>query len=67
MQISTIHSYAKNLIAQLGTSFGYGIDLGITSSEFYHRKKISDLLDAYIHQKEIEYGKSYTDKLGISM
>ena len=51
MQISTIHSYAKNLIAQLGTSFGYGIDLGITSSEFYRRKKISDLLDAYIHQK----------------
>ena len=65
MQISTIHSYAKNLIAQMGTSFGYGIDLGITSSEFYRRKKISDLLDAYIHQKEIEYGKSYTDKLGM--
>ena len=65
MQISTIHSYAKNLIAQMGTSFGYGIDLGITSSEFYRRKKISDLLDAYINQKEIEYGKNYTDKLGM--
>lgn len=65
MQISTIHSYAKNLIAQMGTSFGYGIDLGITSSEFYRRKKISDLLDAYIHKKEIEYGKNYTDKLGM--
>lgn len=65
MQISTIHSYAKNLIAQMGTSFGYGIDLGITSSEFYRRKKISDLLDAYIHQKRIEYGKDYTDKLGM--
>ncbi|MDD4510043.1 MAG: UvrD-helicase domain-containing protein [Oscillospiraceae bacterium] len=65
MQISTIHSYAKNLIAQLGASFGYGIDLGITSSEFYRRKKTSDLLDAYIHQKELEYGKSYTDRLGM--
>lgn len=65
MQISTIHAYAKNLIAQMGTSFGYGIDLGITSSEFYRRKKISDLLDAYIHQKEMEYGKSYSDKLGM--
>jgi len=65
MQISTIHSYAKKLIAQLGTSFGYGIDLGITSSEFYRRKKISDLLDVYIQQKEIEYGKNYTDKLGM--
>jgi DNA helicase-2/ATP-dependent DNA helicase PcrA len=63
MQISTIHSYAKNLIAQMGTSFGYGIDLGITSSEFYRRKKISDLLDTYIHQKEMEQGKNYTDIL----
>ena len=65
MQISTIHSYAKELIAQLGTSFGYGIDLGITSSEFYRRRKISDLLDAYIRQKQTEYGKDYTDKLGM--
>lgn len=65
MQISTIHSYAKNLIAQMGTSFGYGVDLGITSSEFYRRKKISDLLDAYIHQKEMEQGKDYTDRLGM--
>ena len=65
MQISTIHSYAKNLIAQMGTSFGYGIDLSITSSEFYRRKKISDLLDAYIYQKEMEQGKNYTDKLGM--
>ena len=65
MQISTIHSYAKQLIAQMGTSFGYGVDLGITSSEFYRRKKISDILDKYIHQKEIEYGKNYTDRLGM--
>lgn len=65
MQINTIHSYAKDLIAQMGTSFGYGIDLGITSSEFYRRKKISDLLDDFIHHKEIEYGKNYTDKLGM--
>jgi len=65
MQISTIHSYAKELIAQLGTSFGYGVDLGITSSEFYRRRKISDLLDAYIRQKQIEYGKDFTDKLGM--
>lgn len=65
MQISTIHSYAKDLIAQLGTSFGYGIDLSITSSEFYRRKKISDLLDAYIGQKVSEYGRNYTNKLGM--
>lgn len=65
MQISTIHSYAKKLIAQLGTSLGYGIDLSLTSSEFYRRKKISDCLDAYIQQKEQEYGKSFTAKLGM--
>lgn len=65
MQISTIHSYAKQLIARLGTAFGYGIDLGITSSEYFRRKKISDLLDEYIRQKEMEYGKGYTGKLGM--
>ena len=64
MQISTIHSYAKNLIAQMGTSFGYGIDLSITSSEFYRRKKISDLLDAYIYQKEMAV--SYTHLINIA-
>lgn len=65
MQISTIHSYAKYLIAKLGTSFGYGIDVGITSSEFYRRKKISDILDGYIKQKKIEYGDDYTRRLGM--
>lgn len=65
MQISTIHAYAKNLIAQMGTAFGYGIDLGITSGDFHRRRKISDLLDAYIKQKESECGKNYTDRLGM--
>lgn len=49
----------------MGTSAGYGIDLSITSNEFYRRKKITDLLDEYIHQKEIECGNDYTDKLGM--
>ena len=65
MQISTIHSYAKQLIAQLGTSFGYGIDVGITSSDFYRRKKISDILDKYISKKQMEQGRDYTQKLGM--
>ena len=65
MQISTIHAYAKGLIAKLGTSFGYGVDVGITSSEFYRRKKISDILDSYIQQKKREYGINYTNKLGM--
>lgn len=54
MQISTIHSYAKKVIAQLGTEFGYGIDVSITSSEFHRRRKISDLLDDYIERKKKE-------------
>ena len=65
MQISTIHSYAKKLIGQLGTSFGYGIDVGITSSDFYRRKKISDILDKYISRKQKEQGRDYTLKLGM--
>lgn len=65
MSIRTIHAYAKQLIAQLGTSFGYGIDVGITSSEFYRRKKISDILDAYIHRKKQEQGADFTEKLGM--
>ena len=65
MQISTIHSYAKNLIAQLGTEFGYGIDLGITSSEFYRRKKISEILDTYIKNKVSAHGREYVARLGM--
>lgn len=65
MQISTIHSYAKQLIGQLGTAFGYGIDVGITSSDFFRRKKISDILDRYISCKQKEQGRDYTQKLGM--
>lgn len=65
MQISTIHAYARDLIARLGSSFGYGIDVGITSGEFYRRRKISDLLDAWIRQKTREYGKDYSDRFSL--
>lgn len=65
MQISTIHSYAKQMIAQLGTSFGYGVDVGITSSKFYRRRKISDILDRYINKKQAEQGRDYTEELGM--
>lgn len=63
MQISTIHSYAKQLIARLGTSFGYGVDVGITSSEFNRRQKIADVLDRHIRQKQSD--PAYTEKLGM--
>ncbi len=67
MQISTIHKFAKGLIAKLGTSFGYGVDVSITASEFYRRKMASDILDEYIRQKEIECGKDYPQKLGMPL
>ena len=65
MQISTIHSYAKHIITKLGTEFGYGVDLAITSSEFSRRQKVSEFLDTYISEKERLYGSSYTSGLGL--
>lgn len=65
MQISTIHAYAKSLIAQLGTEFGYGIDLGITSSEFFRRKKISEIIDVYVSKQVKNYGNGYVARLGM--
>ena len=66
MQISTIHSYAKQIISQLGTSFGYGIDLGITSSEYNRRRKISDILDSEIRKNAKKYGSAqYGQMLGM--
>ena len=65
MQISTIHSYAKNLIELLGTEFGYGVDISITSSEYNRRRKISDMLDRYIESQKVKYGEAYTEELGM--
>lgn len=45
MQISTIHSYAKKIISQLGFEFGYGVDLGITSGEYKRKQIISKIVD----------------------
>ena len=64
MQISTIHSYAKNIITKLGTEFGYGIDLAITSSEYNRRQKISEYIDAYISRQEQLHG-DYLQRLGL--
>lgn len=65
MQISTIHSFAKEIITRLGTSFGYGIDLSITSSEYQRKIIIGETVDEYITQKEKELGRGYLDLLGM--
>ena len=64
MQICTIHSYAKYIITKLGTEFGYGVDLAITSSEYNRKQKVAEYLDFYIRNKERLYG-NYTTKLGM--
>ena len=65
IQICTIHILAKQMISQLGTDFGYGIDLNVTSGDYLYREIISDLLDRYIAQKSKEYGPAYSEKLGV--
>ena len=63
MQISTIHSYAKTLMAQLGPEFGYGIDLSVTSSEYQRREKVMARIDAHIRDKRRERGPDYMASL----
>lgn len=65
MQISTIHSYAKKIISQLGFEFGYGVDLGITSGEFKRKQIIAKAVDEYIVACQKKYGSDYVKKLGL--
>lgn len=65
MQISTIHSYAKKIISQLGFEFGYGVDLGITSGEFKRKQIIARAVDEYIVAGQKKYGSDYVKKLGL--
>lgn len=65
MQISTIHSYAKRIISQLGFEFGYGVDLGITSGEFKRKQIISKAVDEYIVACQKKYGSDYVKRLGL--
>ena len=65
MQISTIHSYAKKIISQLGFEFGYGVDIGITSGEYKRKQIISKVVDEYIVAGQKRYGYDYVKKLGL--
>lgn len=65
MQISTIHSYVKTFISTLGTEFGYGVDVDITSTQYHRRKKVSDMLDEYIAKKRRDQGEGFISKLGM--
>ena len=45
MQISTIHSYAKKIISQLGIEFGYGTEVSVTAGDYKLRQIIAEAVD----------------------
>ena len=65
MQISTIHSYAKGIIAQLGFEFGYGSELRITSGDYKRKQIIAHTIDKYIVEHQKKYGNDYVKRLGM--
>lgn len=66
MRISTIHSYAKKLVGELGIECGYGHDISVTSSEFARQSHITQLINDYIEEKSTTQ-LDFIDKLGIPM
>lgn len=67
MNISTIDSYAKSVISDIGADEGYGHDISVTSSMYRYKRKIAEILDTYIANQQKQYGDSYIDSLGIPM
>ncbi len=65
MQISTIHSYAKKIITQLGFEFGYGSELSVSASESYLKQRISENVEMYIRDLQLKQGSSGVEKLGL--
>lgn len=65
MQISTIHSYAKKIISQLGFEFGYGEDLSVTSGDYKRKQIIARQVDEYISAGQRKFGSDYVKKLGM--
>lgn len=65
MQISTIHSYAKKLIAQLGFEFGYGSELSVTSGDYKRKQIIASLVDKYIVDMQKKHGDGYLKQIGM--
>lgn len=65
MQISTIHSYAKKIISQLGFEFGYGEELSVTSGDYKRKQIIARRVDEYISAGQRKYGSDYVKKLGM--
>ena len=65
MQISTIHSYAKKIISQLGIEYGYGNELYITSGDYWIKQIIEKEVDSYIIDCQKKFGSNYVGRLGM--
>jgi len=64
MQISTIHSYALELIKKLGTADGFGQDLKITSGLYTRKKTLEEACERYLLEK-IQEKPGYIESLGL--
>lgn len=65
MQISTIHSYAKKIIGQLGFELGYGNELTISSSSTYLKARIVENVESYIQDVKLRRGTAGVESLGM--
>lgn len=65
MQISTIHSYAKKIISQLGIEFGYGTEVSVSSGDYKLRQIIAETVDKYIVEHQKKHGQDYVKRLGM--
>ena len=64
MQISTIHSYAKNIISRLGTTVGYGQKLQIEAGQYNRDTMLANALENYI-EEQVKQDPDYISKLGL--
>ncbi|CEP66711.1 Nuclease-related domain, NERD [Moorella glycerini] len=64
MQISTIHSYAKSIIKQLGSALGYGKDLTIVSGSYDRVEVLEKELEKYLEEKS-RVDRAYIGRLSM--
>lgn len=65
MQISTIHSYAKKIISQLGFELGYGMEVAVASGDYKLRQIIAEEVDTYVVKQQKKHGQDYVKRLGM--
>ena len=66
MNISTIHSYAKDMIQRRGSEVGFGSDIRIRSGQFHRQDVLKEVLEEYI-KKKMSIDRDYLTKLNMPM